>query len=215
MQPEVIVTQSCGRCKRVLPSTDFAPSKRGQDGHYCRACCRDLWPAKNYPARDCTQCRQRFLPKNAVHEYCSNACKVQGWLDREHERVEQGKQARTCQSCGINISHRRSDAKWCSAACSVRHRTPELRRKYRLSSKYGITPEQYDDMAEAQNHCCAICGADEPKTKHMTEHIDHCHDTGVLRQLLCSTCNTGLGSFYDNPEWLKRAAEYVLGFRAS
>lgn len=92
-------------------------------------------------------------------------------------------------------------------------RTPKQRRKYRLASKYGITPERYDEMVAEQGSRCRICGTDDPKTKHGFWHIDHCHATGVLRSLLCGTCNTGLGSFFDNPDWLIRAAEYVQSFQ--
>jgi hypothetical protein len=51
--------------------------------------------------------------------------------------------------------------------------------------------------------CCEICGSAARK------HIDHCHDTGRIRGILCSNCNIGVGSFDDNPDLLERAAAYL------
>lgn len=77
-------------------------------------------------------------------------------------------------------------------------------RRARLRRDFGITPEQYDAMALAQEYRCAICD-----THAENFHVDHCHATGRVRQLLCSTCNWGLGSFMDDPARLRAAAEYV------
>lgn len=60
-------------------------------------------------------------------------------------------------------------------------------------------------MAEAQGGKCAICkSAGSGKL-----HVDHCHESGKVRQLLCNTCNGGLGLFKDNPELMRVAAQYV------
>lgn len=50
---------------------------------------------------------------------------------------------------------------------------------------------------------CAICGSTEKP------HIDHDHETGVVRGTLCRTCNIGLGMFKDNPELMRQAAQYL------
>ena len=60
---------------------------------------------------------------------------------------------------------------------------------YARTYKYGITPEQYDLLLEQQNNACAVCLA--PFTK--TPHIDHDHNTDVVRGLLCNPCNTKIG----------------------
>jgi hypothetical protein len=78
------------------------------------------------------------------------------------------------------------------------------RRKY-LKFTYGITQEQYDDMLDEQNGGCFICD----KITESNLHVDHCHTNGNIRGLLCSACNKGLGLFNDNPEFLRRAADYL------
>lgn len=84
-------------------------------------------------------------------------------------------------------------------------------RNYRIFSKYKISEQQYDNMLWKQGGKCAICKQPEillvnKKPKPLS--IDHCHTTGKIRGLLCSTCNTGLGFFKNNPEYLKNAALY-------
>ncbi|QGJ93015.1 HNH endonuclease [Gordonia phage Chidiebere] len=69
--------------------------------------------------------------------------------------------------------------------------------------KYRLTPAEYNRMCEKQRHRCAICGS---KTKLV---VDHDHITGKVRQLLCTTCNTGLGMFKESPELLKAAVRYL------
>ena len=76
-------------------------------------------------------------------------------------------------------------------------------RRSLLKRKYGITVEQYDEMYERQGGCCAICGTAEGT------HVDHDHETGEVRALLCHSCNVGIGHFRDNPELLQAAIEYL------
>lgn len=78
--------------------------------------------------------------------------------------------------------------------------------------KYGISGEDFQGMLLAQDFSCAICGTKEPKGKGNTLHVDHCHDTDLIRGLLCHHCNTSLGGFKDSPELLRKAASYVEGF---
>lgn len=86
-------------------------------------------------------------------------------------------------------------------------------RAYQLQKLYGISVEQYEEMMQAQEGLCALCG--KPPSgwgKSRTLHIDHCHETGEVRSLLCTYCNTGLGKFNDNAELLRKAADYLERF---
>lgn len=78
-----------------------------------------------------------------------------------------------------------------------------------LKSKFGITPERYEEMLAAQNGVCAICGSDQPGRNSTYFHVDHCHDTGTVRGLLCNGCNLGLGHFKDDISRLEKAAKYL------
>jgi hypothetical protein len=78
-------------------------------------------------------------------------------------------------------------------------------RKYRLKKNYGISIGQYRDLLKTQGGKCAIC------LVHLEDsaRIDHCHNTGQVRGLLCGKCNTAIGFLNDNPELLRRAADYL------
>jgi len=68
--------------------------------------------------------------------------------------------------------------------------------------------DQYEALLLEQDYRCAICGTSEDKlTKRMA--IDHNHETGTVRGLLCSTCNTGLGQFKDSAAVLRAAIAYL------
>lgn len=73
---------------------------------------------------------------------------------------------------------------------------------------FGITQNQFDLMSRAQKHCCAICRT--PATTRRLS-IDHCHNTGKVRGLLCHKCNTAIGKLADDPQRVLRAAQYLLG----
>ena len=87
---------------------------------------------------------------------------------------------------------------------------PKKRRARKLRSKYGLTTECYDKMMEAQNGRCAICGTTETRNAaYKFFPVDHCHETGKVRGLLCDFCNVGLGRFEDDIERLQKAIEYL------
>jgi len=85
------------------------------------------------------------------------------------------------------------------------------RRSSGLQKKYGITLEDYEQMLEEQNGCCAICGVDNPQCAgHVNLSVDHCHETGKVRGLLCGPCNSTLGRFEPDLEVLKKVLEYLV-----
>jgi len=72
-------------------------------------------------------------------------------------------------------------------------------------ARFGLTREVYDELCQAQGGKCAICGI-------VPDHelaVDHDHDSGLIRGLLCKRCNVGLGYFKDNATVLRRAANYT------
>lgn len=81
----------------------------------------------------------------------------------------------------------------------------ERKREDRLV-RYGISAAEFCERMDRQNHACAICGT------CLTERqafVDHCHATGIVRDLLCTLCNSGLGFARDSPEVLRAMADYV------
>lgn len=83
------------------------------------------------------------------------------------------------------------------------------RRDYDWQYKYGISPEQYLEMWEAQGGKCKICGKELPDGEYL--HVDHNKETGEIRGLLCGKCNKALGLMDDNPKNFEVAIRYIQG----
>ena len=95
---------------------------------------------------------------------------------------------------------------------SKRHeKYPNRRVNIHLKQNYGITLEDYNRMCEEQDGKCAICGTEDPGGNSGVKRfaVDHNHDTGKVRALLCSICNTGLGKFGDKLDLVEKAAAYL------
>jgi hypothetical protein len=83
----------------------------------------------------------------------------------------------------------------------------EYNRTRVLKCRYGITLDDYANMLESQGGGCAICGAEPGKGRVLD--VDHCHDEGHVRGLLCRSCNLCLGRMKDDPSMLRKAADYL------
>lgn len=81
-----------------------------------------------------------------------------------------------------------------------------------LRRNYGITANQYHEMLAAQNESCACCGQHKSKFKRRL-HVDHDHDTGEIRALLCTECNPALGYFKHSIERLELGISYLRKFK--
>lgn len=80
-------------------------------------------------------------------------------------------------------------------------------REGHLKRKYGMTLADYEAIFEAQGGVCAICG--EPRPEERTLHVDHDHETGVIRGLLCFRCNQAIGSLQEDHDIFQAAADYL------
>ena len=81
----------------------------------------------------------------------------------------------------------------------------------RFLHRYGITNADYEEMLTAQRGLCKICGNPSTGKGKYRLSVDHCHETGKVRGLLCLLCNSGLGKFKDSPSLLDRAISYLEG----
>lgn len=100
-----------------------------------------------------------------------------------------------------------------------RWRSPDEGRTRQLA-RYGLTEESYRALIVSQNERCAICDVQftydrqldaklRMKPKSTSPCVDHCHKTGVVRGILCMSCNHGLGLYEDDSARLRRAADYL------
>lgn len=134
---------------------------------------------------------------------CCPACKkVKPVADfrqrtRENGKTQHRPYCRPCDSAKF-IIWRRGYISRNGAKVALKNKIGHLRKKY------GISLEERDLMSAKQNGKCAICLAEKPNL-----HVDHSHETGVVRGLLCFTCNSALGKFKDSPTLLRAAADYI------
>lgn len=130
---------------------------------------------------------------------------------------------RTCSTVvpegGEVFPARLQDLTFCSPRCrrremrsqvQDRRRADPVKRRRdldrRLSRKYGMTEEDFGILWDQQMGRCAICQISFDKDR---PHVDHDHESGEVRGLLCSLCNPGIGFFRDDSELLDAAAAYL------
>ncbi len=125
-----------------------------------------------------------------------------------------------CEICGTEFKRLTVRHKRCSRECSkeaIRRKTrqwtienPGAKRRHHLRTSYGITPEEYEDRLANQSGVCAICRQANGRRRLA---VDHDHETGVVRGLLCDKCNWLVGLADDDPQRLTTAIAYLLADR--
>jgi len=149
-------------------------------------------------------------------------CKVfLPFSDFEKDNTKKCKTSSSCKNC---IKRRQNNPEWRD---KYRKRRRNYMKKLSLSEnniprireqqiklKYKLSPEEYIQMIDSQYNLCAICGkpeiaVDKRNGKIKALAIDHHHESGRVRGLLCSKCNTGLGMFKDDIELFKAAIKYI------
>lgn len=85
----------------------------------------------------------------------------------------------------------------------------EKMRNYHFLKKYGITEEDFQLRFKDQNYSCKICSKYLKDEIRKNIHVDHDHQTGALRDILCRNCNLGLGNFKDNIGVMELALNYL------
>lgn len=83
----------------------------------------------------------------------------------------------------------------------------EYDRKYKLMKDWGLTLSEWRELFKSQDCKCAICGSTNHKGSNW--HIDHNHETGMFRGILCHHCNRGMGYLQDSVDILQNAIAYL------
>lgn len=129
-------------------------------------------------------------------------------------------ETKTCSRCGEvkpadQFYSKRRRCKPCQLVMQREYRAnkPGYHRKHNLRHRYGLTYDDFHSILEAQNYSCAIC---EVEISHGLEYrtdrsvaVDHNHDTGEVRGILCSKCNLVLGHARESTEILYKSIVYL------
>ena len=192
-----LVMKRCSTCKIEKDLLSFYKNKCFKDGHQNECI-------------DCAKIRNSKR-KSKVSEY-----------SRKYHRTEKGKSANKAYYQKHKEKLQSSNAEYyqehreeiLSKEKLNYEQSPE-RKRAKLSSaiktKHGIDIDEYERLVKKfnseQNGCCKICGRDDVKLV-----LDHNHETGEHRALLCSQCNAGIGCLKEDPMILLSAYNFILGF---
>lgn len=151
----------------------------------------------------CTKCKiekpeseftKSMLGRGGLRSQCKSCIKIYDATKRKTYR-----QTEECK-----IAKRKIHKKYKLSAAGK-----EVVENNRLKCTFGITLKDYHTILKDQNNGCAICGTKTPGGQGKF-HVDHCHDTGKVRGLLCNRCNPALGLFNDNISLLLKAIQYLI-----
>lgn len=143
------------------------------------------------------------------------------YLDRRHRRRETRAQCKECTNAANRMRRENSLDKYRGIERQSKTRkrplwNDELRLRgwrYRLNS-FGISEDKFMELFHNQNGRCAICASlliimGPQRGRRERACVDHDHDTGKIRGILCGNCNVGIGLLKDDPDLLKKAARYL------
>ena len=190
--------RKCSLCGHAKPTEEF---EQGRGRNQCKDCRRCLHQERinqrSHSQWECTQCNQT-KPAGEFHA---------------------GR--RVCKDCanGALRDRRRDDTDWAEKLREQKRRAYEgqgfrVNKNQNLKSRYNITIDQYDGLSTAGNGVCWICRqpetAKKPRSRYVDSlHVDHIHDSGVIRGLLCGKCNTGIGHFNHDIKIMEAAIRYL------
>lgn len=133
--------------------------------------------------------------------YKANPEKYRKRSPEKQAEYNEARKAKYAQDADMREAARAATKAWQQA-------NPTKRKAQRLK-KYGIEPSDFLDMLAIQNGRCAICGHEDLTNRSFFPVVDHCHQTGKVRGLLCMNCNRGLGKFKDDLNRLFTAIAYL------
>lgn len=188
--------KTCSKCKVTKETTEFHKNKRKKDGLelFCKTCEK---------ARKSTEAYQ----ESYVAYYDKNKDKVLSDSKEYYYKNKEKVNKRHSEYSKNNPEIGKKSSKefyWRN-----RDKLLEDNREYRYMRNYGLTLDRFDEMRAEQNHRCFICHIHETEERLEVLNVDHDHETGEVRKLLCSLCNKGLGLFKDSPALLETAAAYL------
>lgn len=182
--------KKCNKCNELQVKSKFSKRSTAADGlnHTCKACMESYRLAKGNVSKEEALNYQKKLVQSGQLFTCG-CCNGDKTADQFYTRRDYGKvqlNLGKCKQCQLD---------------------------YQLFKSFGVTVEQFNTMLADQDYSCKICKI--PEAEYRTQGyrdrfaVDHCHETGAIRGLLCDKCNRGLGFFKDSMPTLKSAISYL------
>lgn len=186
----------CPGCDQTKTAAEFSSNKRALDGlqHYCKACTTEKQKV-SYRKRKAAQgksVRERPGTPDGT-KYCPHCESIKPHEEFGRNRATKDGLTAYCLPCHNKVG------------AQNRAKSHGSVRSFHLKRRYGVTEEQVDRLNARQGGVCVIC------LRRAAKHVDHSHETGLFRGLLCFSCNGALGQFDDHPWRLREAARYLEG----
>jgi hypothetical protein len=174
----------CPTCKETKAATEFHKNKNTSNGL--------AWQCKDCRHSYCGRTK-RIAKRSDGLKFCHGCEQPKSPSDFYHKK--NGTIYARCKSCTAE------------KAKNYRLKSPDKFKSWNLKVKlkilYGLSLEEFEEMKKRQNNSCKICKIPGVLV------VDHCHKTKIVRGLLCSPCNRGLGFFRENYRTLLEASEYL------
>ena len=186
----------CSLCKEVKNSSEFPKNKGLLSGlsSWCRPC-ESIKTKERYD-----RLRGRAVIETPIQKRCPKCKKIRKCNDFYKDKTSVDGLDTRCKECKAKdfLIHYKNDPDW-------------ARNKGYLA-RYKITLSEVKNRLNSQGGACAICGVNiegEDDFGRLAIRVDHDHKTSLVRGLLCVNCNRGLGCFFDNPDFLLAAINYI------
>ena len=185
---DVAVNKTCSKCGNVKFLDEFQRRAKSPDGRmsWCRECYRAYYHSR-YRGTDLTEDKRRAL------------------IDTSRKRCRKCNTIKLIDEFAVSkkgLLGRKAVCRQCSY-------DPAYGRKRNLK-RYGMTVSEFDSRFESQGSRCLICHSDDPYGREFV--VDHDHNTGKVRGILCNKCNPAIGMMDDDPDRLEAAAKYIRKF---
>jgi hypothetical protein len=181
---EGVTKRPCSRCKLVKSLEDFDTNSSGYLGH----------------DSDCSECKRRrgelYRRGKGIKAPRTVSILTNDSGDPTHRECSRCKNMLPLEQFNKHRLAYLGIHPYCKECSSARH----------LMGKYGMTPEDKSYLYLMQKECCATCLEFVELEKI---HVDHCHKTGRVRGLLCSSCNKALGLVKDDPLTCQNMMNYL------
>lgn len=155
--------------------------------------------AGQFTEKECPQCRE-VLPKSSFSKSSRARDGLQSWCKSCHRKKHDAWWAKKTPKEQVKFQKRHN---------AGRRGNPDQQRKNLLRYRFGLSVEQYDWLLAMQHGQCAICKSEKSNGKGHRLQVDHCHESGQIRGLLCHSCNSAIGMFKDDPKLLIAALYYI------
>lgn len=205
--------KNCNKCNESKELNQFGRDKRNSNG--LQGICNDCKNSDKKYRRDDRASTRNY--KSVINKTC-NKCLIDKDINLffKDKAMSDG-HSTICKECkreNVYKWREKNKEKYNSDQRAYSKAHPEMRYGVEIKRRYGCDLEQYNKILVKQNGKCAICDVlHNPAEKKGRLYVDHCHDSGKVRALLCKHCNSMLGYSRDDTKWLLSAIDYLNRYK--